>query len=279
MPSTSLPTITVVTPSFNQARYLEKTIRSILDQAYPALEYIIVDGGSTDGSAAIISRYSHKLHWWCSEPDDGQADALAKGFERSSGEILCWLNSDDILLPGALATVGSYFRDHSSVESATGWAYCIDADDRPVRGLLRPSFTHGVAATEKRFIFYGQDGVYQPATFWRRDAYFAAGGINTQFRFAMDLDLFTRLAHRRPFGIIDKYLACFRLHADAKSANLQDIRSTDVSFIRSNNAYSRTSPFYRFLLYWRFRAPSLLRKLVLQARLISGLETFPPADV
>src|ERR1035437_1184692 len=131
------PLITVVTPSFNQADNVERTIQSVLRQEYPALEYIIVDGGSSDGSVAIIRNYADRLHWWCSEPDEGQADAIAKGFARSGGEVLCWLNSDDILLPGALRAVGEYFRDHPLAEVVNGGAYCIDARDEPIRRIFQ----------------------------------------------------------------------------------------------------------------------------------------------
>src|SRR5881394_195745 len=106
------PKISIVTPSFNQGQFLEETILSVLDQNYPDLEYVVIDGGSTDGSADIIRRYASRLSSWCSERDEGQSHAIAKGFARCSGEILGWLNSDDVLLPGALAEVAAYFEAH-----------------------------------------------------------------------------------------------------------------------------------------------------------------------
>src|SRR4051812_44065291 len=107
-----LPRVTVVTPSFNQGRFLEATLRSVLNQQYPDLEYIVLDGGSTDGSVDILRRYAAQLAYWHTRKDAGQADAIATGFEMATGEVLCWVNSDDILLPGALHRVGAFFRDH-----------------------------------------------------------------------------------------------------------------------------------------------------------------------
>src|ERR1044071_5583992 len=115
--------ITVVTPSFNQAKYLETTLRSVHEQDYPCVEHIVMDGGSTDGSVEILRKYSAHLAYWCSEKDRGQADAIAKGFQRATGDILCWLNSDDVFLPGALRAVSEYFTRHPEAEVVCGGAY------------------------------------------------------------------------------------------------------------------------------------------------------------
>jgi glycosyltransferase involved in cell wall biosynthesis len=269
------PLITVVTPSFNQADYLERTIQSVLQQEYPSLEYIVVDGGSSDGSVPIIRSYAERLCWWCSEPDGGQADAIAKGFARSTGEILCWLNSDDVLLPGALKAVGDYFRDHPKAEVVNGGAYCIDARDRPIRRLFESTCTNGVRATSRRFQFYGQDGVYQQATFWRRAAYLEVGGIRKEFSFAMDLDLFTRLAMRQPFHVIRRYLACFRYHDTSKSGTIQHVRREEAILLQREHGVLDAHPLRRYSLYAWFRVSSLIRKLLLHVRLLAGYERFP----
>ncbi len=247
----------------------------MLSQDYPALEYIVADGGSSDDSTAIIRKYADRLLWWCSEPDAGQADAIAKGFARSGGEILCWLNSDDILLPGALRAVGEFFRDHPRAEVANGWAYCIDADDRPIHHPFQSAYTHGVRASARRFRYYGQDGVYQQATFWRRAAYLEAGGMRKEFTFAMDLDLFTRLAARQRFHVIDRYLACFRLHGVGKSSTLEHVRRAEVLSLQREHGVFDAHPLRRHGLYAWYRTASLLRKLFLQVRLLVGYESFP----
>ncbi|MGA2349832.1 MAG: glycosyltransferase family 2 protein [Terracidiphilus sp.] len=270
------PIISIVTPSFNQAQFLERTIQSILSQGYPALEYIIVDGGSTDNSLEIIERYADRLKWWASGPDGGQAEAIARGFDHSTGEILCWVNSDDVLLPGALQAVGDYFRSNPRAEVVTGAAYCIDEADRPIRHLLQCTYTRGVHASASRFMFYGQDGVYQQATFWRSTAYFAVGGMRKSLSFAMDLDLFTRLAQRKRFGVISRYLACFRLHDASKSSTLEHIRKEEVALLRLDRSALGTHPLLRRILFGWYRTISLLRKSILQGRAVLGFEQFPP---
>src|SRR5205085_2928876 len=120
------------TPSYNQGAFLEETLRSVLDQGYPALEYIVMDGASTDESPQIIRRYADRLAHWQSQPDAGQADAIAAGFARATGDIMCWVNSDDVLLPGALARVGAFFRDHPRAQFLYGNRLVIDAASREI---------------------------------------------------------------------------------------------------------------------------------------------------
>lgn len=272
------PIISVVTPSFNQAKFLEKTIQSVLYQKYPALEYLVVDGGSSDQSVAIIRKYEGQLKWWCSEPDRGQADAIAKGFSRCTGDVLCWLNSDDLLLPGALRAVGEYFARNPGAQVVNGAAYYIDESDLPIRRLSQCTFTHGIRASGRRFRFYGQDGVYQPATFWRRTAYIKAGGIR-KLAFALDLDLFMRLAASQRFHVIPQYLACFRLHASSKSTTSQHVRRAEVEMLQRESGVLDVNPLVRRLLFTWYRGVSLIRKAVLQLALLLGYERFPPLPI
>jgi glycosyltransferase involved in cell wall biosynthesis len=229
-----LPSISIVTPSYNQGRYLEATIQSVLLQRYPHVEYIVIDGGSTDESVSIIEKYATSLHYWCSEPDRGQADALRKGFDRCSGDVMCWLNSDDLLLPGALTRIGEYFVRHPRVTAVSAGGYMIT--DRGVPYPRLANYTLGVSASYNRFRFYGQEGVYQQATFWRRDAFVAAGGINPAFGFTMDLDLFLRLARTRRFGKLPRLVACFRQHPESKTTTAQAIHETERSSLLSKHA-------------------------------------------
>ena len=254
-----LPKFTIVTPSMNQGVFLEDTIRSVLTQDYANVEYLVMDGGSTDESIQIIKKYQGELDYWQSQRDGGQASAIADGFDRSTGEIMGWLNSDDILLPGALDAVAKYFRENPEVEVVSGGAYCIDEFGEPVRRRVG-NYTRGVAATYDRMRFYELDGVYQPATFWRRTAYESVGGLNRDFRFVMDWDLFIRFAKKRRFGIMPQMLACFRVHGDSKSMSIQDVRRAESALLREKYGVNRYGTLLRNLMYYRYRVPSLARK-------------------
>lgn len=208
-----LPTISIVTPSYNQGQFLEETITSVLEQNYPNLEYIVMDGGSTDGSADIIRRYADQLHHWVSEPDQGQSDAINRGFQRASGEILGWINSDDYLEPRSLETVAKYFVEHPECDVLNGGCRRVDAcgrelGDQPVR-TLHGSVASALAAwTETWFA--------QQSTFWRADLWNDVGGLDAALHYAMDYDLWHRFAARTTFHVIPEVLANYRFHDDAK---------------------------------------------------------------
>lgn len=249
----------MVTPSFNQGRFLGHAIASVLAQEYPNLEYIVIDGGSTDCSRDVIRGHSDSLAYWCSEPDGGQADALRKGFRRASGDILCWLNSDDLFLPGALWAVGEYFAAHPEAEVLNGGAFVIDEHGGPLLNGFW-SYSEGVAATYHRLKWYGQDGVFQQSTFWRRTAYEAVGGVNPDLFFIMDKELFVRLAKRRPFDRIPRLLSCFRIHEHCKSHLYEGRRREEE---RRFGSQYRSQPFSALihpLLYSWYRLESVLRK-------------------
>ncbi|HBA89858.1 MAG TPA: glycosyltransferase [Geobacter sp.] len=224
---TSLPKITIVTPSYNQASFLEETIKSVILQEYPNLEYIILDGGSNDGSVEIIQKYAEHLTYWQSAKDNGQADAIARGFSMATGDIIAWLNSDDVLLPNALEKVGAYFAGHPEEECVVGGCLHIDEAGHVIQNRDRlPTFTYGVRVTFDKLLFCGC-GFNQPASFWKRSAFESAGGIDTSMRFCFDYDMFFRLARRRPFGVIKDFLACFRIHGESKTSTLQDVCATE----------------------------------------------------
>ena len=260
--------ISIVTPSFNQVKFLGQTIESVLSQDYPDVEYLVIDGGSIDGSKQLLQRYQSKLAYCCSERDGGQADAIFKGFERSSGTIMGWINSDDLLLPGALKAVADFFKNNPEVEVVSGGAYCIDSDGVPLgRGF--GAYTLGVAATHGRLRYYHLDGVFQPATFWRRSAYDAVGGLDRSLKFILDRDLFVRLAERKRFARLSKMLACFRIHDDSKSVNIQHVREIESEAFRERYGANRYGSLARRLLFYRYRVPSLMRKLWLRILLES----------
>jgi glycosyltransferase involved in cell wall biosynthesis len=183
-----LPRISVVTCSFNQAQYLEATIKSVLDQKYPNLEYIIIDGGSEDGSVEIIKKYSERLAYWVSEPDKGQTDALIKGFERASGEILAWLCSDDLYEPYTLHEVANAFLQNPQWRVVYGDSVWIDSDNHFIRPKKEIGFNRFI------WLYEGSNYIPQPSTFWRREVYDQVGGLHARWEHAMDADLWIRFA-------------------------------------------------------------------------------------
>jgi glycosyltransferase involved in cell wall biosynthesis len=204
------PLVSIVTPSFNQASYLEITIRSVLEQDYPNIEYIIVDGGSTDGSLEIIRRYAHRLAWWVSEPDKGQTEALNKGFARANGEILAWLNSDDTYQPGAVAEAAAFLRSRPEVGLVYGDANFIDEN-----GGLIGRFP--AAQTDYRRLRRGYVHIPQQAAFFRANLWRKVGPLDPSFYFAMDYDLWVRIAALAPIQYTPRTWANFRLHTQGKT--------------------------------------------------------------
>jgi len=217
-----LPKISVVTPSFNQAPFLEETIQSVLSQGYPDLEYIVMDGGSTDGSMEIIGKYVDRLADWKSAKDGGQADAIRTGFERATGEILCWLNSDDTIAPGTLRTVGEFFAAHPDVDLVYGDLNLVDAEGKRLY-TARPLLRLGILVYENAFI-------PQQAMFWRRSLYERVDGVDPKLRFAMDFDLVIRfLLAGATVRKLPGVLANYRWHPAAKSSRIRDVMAREVN--------------------------------------------------
>lgn len=211
----SLPLVSIVTPSFNQARFLEDTIQSVLGQSYPRLEYIIVDGGSSDGSLEIIQRYAHRLAWWVSEADQGQTDAINKGFARASGEILAWLNSDDVYLPGAVAEAVEVLQSHPEAGMVYGDADLIDENGLAIGQF--PARQTDYARLRRGYVHIPQQAAFFRASLWNR-----VGPLDPTFYFAMDYDLWVRLAKLAPLLYHPRRWASFRLHGGGKSVIADD---------------------------------------------------------
>ncbi len=207
--------VSIITPSFNQARFLEETIQSVLCQDYPEIEYIIVDGASKDGSVDIIKRYADRLSWWISEPDLGQTDAINKGFARAKGEILAWINSDDTYEPGAISEAVAYLKDHPEVGLVYG-----DANFINVEGEVIGKFPS--KQTDYKRLRRGYVHVAQQASFFRADLWKQVGPLDPSFYFAMDYDLWVRLARLAPVVYLPRLWANFRLHGDAKTISADD---------------------------------------------------------
>jgi glycosyltransferase involved in cell wall biosynthesis len=211
----TFPKISIVTPSFNQAAYLEATIRSVLDQDYQNLEYIIIDGGSSDGSVEIIKKYADKLAFWISEPDKGQTDAITKGFSHATGDIFAWLNSDDTYEPGALKKAVEALQQHPDVSMVYG-----EANFTNNYGKVIGRFP--AAQTDYRKLRQGFVHIPQQAAFFRAKFYHQAAPLDPSFYFAMDYDLWVRIAYLAPFIFVRDTWANFRLHNDAKSIAADD---------------------------------------------------------
>ena len=210
-----LPLISIVTPSFNQARYLEATIQSVLSQNYPRMEYIIVDGSSTDGSVEIIKKYESKLAWWISEKDQGQTDAINKGFARAKGDFLAWLNSDDTYEPNALPSAVNFLQAHPEVGLAYGDANYINEDGHVIGRFP-------AAQTDLVRLRRGYVHIPQQAAFFRADSWRAVGPLDPSFYFAMDYDLWVRLAMRSQVKYVPQTWANFRLHTSGKTISADD---------------------------------------------------------
>ena len=236
-----LPSISLVTCSYQQARYLEATIQSVLEQDYPSLEYAVIDGDSTDGSVDVIRRYQSHLADWVSEPDRGQTDALIKGFDRTTGEIMGWLCSDDLLLPGALQAIGEYFARNPRAMAVYGDALWIDGDGRYLRAKREIPFN--------RFVFlHDHNYIPQPSMFWRRSLYRNVGGLNRDFNLAMDGDLWDRFAEHGAIEHLPRYLSCMRCYPEQKTRALRpQARAENAALrIRRRGAFGE---YFQPLLY------------------------------
>lgn len=205
------PLVTVVTPSYNQGEFIEETIRSVLAQDYPRIEYLVMDGGSTDGTLDVLRRYDRHLTW-VSERDRGQADAIHRGFVRSRGEILAWLNADDVYVRAAVSKAVTTLVAHPSAAMIYGHAEFIDR----AGNLLGQ---HAQSPWDLDRLINTADDIPQPATFFRRDAYLAVGGLDPDLRYCMDYDLWIRLGRRYPVRQVPDVLARMRLHPDAKTSS------------------------------------------------------------
>jgi glycosyltransferase involved in cell wall biosynthesis len=208
----------VVMPSYGQARFIRRSLLSVLNQNHPGTELIVIDGGSADGTRAILEEYRHELAYCCSERDRGQSDALNKGFRRASGDIFGWLNSDDLYLPGAFAHVEREFRARPEVQVVYGDWYTIDAEDRITARFLSMSCSRTRLITEGFFC-------NAQAMFWRRSLHQQLGEFDLRLHYTMDYDLMLRMTARVParaFVRTARPLGCFRVYAGQKTGGWND---------------------------------------------------------
>jgi glycosyltransferase involved in cell wall biosynthesis len=213
----NLPRITIVTPSYNQAPFIRQTVESVLSQDYPNLEYIVMDGGSTDGTVEILKEYGERLAW-SSERDHGQAHAINKGLRLATGEVVAYLNSDDLLEPGALHRVGRYFAQHPDAAWVTGKCHIIDPQGHETRKAIT-LYKNLWLYCRTYSLLLVLNYISQPATFWRSDLLRTLGYFDESLHYTMDYDYWLRAGRTFKLHFLPRYIASFRVHASSKGSS------------------------------------------------------------
>lgn len=249
--------ISIVTPSYNQAQFLEQTINSVLSQGYDDLEYIIIDGGSTDGSRDIIKKYSSYLKFWCSEKDNGQSAAINKGFSYASGEILGWINSDDFLEPNCLLTVAKYFRQNREWQALIGACNLLYCDSKGE--IIRRDTRQPPACGNQAVYNWKSEWFSQQSTFWRRSLWERAGNLREDLHYTMDLELWQRFAAHTTLHSIPATLSNYRFHESAKCIS-QNMAATIEEF--NLNAAKLNSPDHIAVRALKNQVENLAREIV-----------------
>ena len=203
------PLVSIITPSYNQGGFIEETIKSVLSQDYPEIEYIVIDGGSIDNTIEILKKYGKKIKW-VSEKDRGQSDAINKGFRMARGDIFAWLNSDDIYLNNAVSKAVAFLNANSDVDMLYGKAMFCNEGSKIIGEYNPPEvFDYKMLAVS--------NSICQPSTFFKRDAFFAVGGIDLTLHHLMDHDLWMKMTKRFKVAYLPDFLSIYRLHAESKS--------------------------------------------------------------
>jgi glycosyltransferase involved in cell wall biosynthesis len=260
-----VPTISIVTPSYGQGRFIERTLYSVISQDYPALEYVVQDGGSTDSTVEILRRYEHALTEWISEEDEGQADAINRGFTRTTGEIMGWLNSDDLLLPGSLAYVARYFVEHPQVDVVYGHRLMIDENDGQIGAWVLPSH-------DERALMLA-DYIPQETLFWRRRTWDAAGGrVDQDFAYALDWELLLRFQEIGAKMVrLPRFIGAFRVHDEQQTTVAEALGSTECARLRQR-VHGYTPAIEDVLKGLR---PYFLRHILIHTRVRAGDRLLP----
>lgn len=230
-----LPSISVITPSYNQGQYIRQTVESVLSQTYASVEYIVVDGLSTDETLTVLKPYGDRLTL-IAERDNGQTDAINKGLRRATGDVVCWLNSDDYFLPGALATVGQYFAGHPDALWLTGDCCIVDEAGAPIQESVR-QYKRLLRALPPSVYVGVTNAICQPATFWRRTLHERLGYLNEGLRYTMDYDWWLRLNQVQAPAVLRQPLTAFRIHGQSKGG-----REFEAQFAEDYQTCSRYWP-------------------------------------
>ena len=213
--------ISIITPSYNQAAYLEQTIQSVISQNYPSIEYIILDGGSTDGSVDVIKKYESHISYWVSENDKGQSDAINKGLKLATGDIVCWLNSDDLFEPNTLNTIAQFFNEHADAKFVYGDGMIFYENGNKRDWYCKPGKVD-------REILSRCDPLQQPSTFWRREIHNEIGFIDESLYFTMDWDFFMRVVLKYEMHYLPISFSRYRIHDSHKTGVGGEKRSKEI---------------------------------------------------
>ena len=247
------PKISIVTPSYNQGQFIEETIRSVLLQGYPNLEYIVIDGGSTDNSVEIIKKYEKWLKYWVSEPDRGQSHAINKGFKKASGEIYAWLNSDDYLLKDALSTVAMASQDSPKSGAWCGGCLRVDMNDS-VLETSWPDHLEVEALADWLKNHYSQSACFFSGKAWQQ-----CGPLNEDLCYAMDLDLWLKIAKTFPISKVGRLLSADHVHKGAKTQKDMAQMYTEIFLVQIRHGYERLA--IQDISIWMDEYIALTRKL------------------
>ena len=236
-----LPKISIVTVSYNQAEFIEQNILSVINQNYPNVEHIIIDAGSTDGTVEILKKYDKHINW-ISEPDNGQSDGLNKGFKKATGDIIGWINSDDNLSDNSLIKVGKFFEDNPNEIAVIGNQAFIDENSNFLRVVKSQTYTYDFVLNHAR-------GITQNSTFFKKEVFDKIGYLNESLHYAMDTDLFIRIASLKDIPYIDETLAEFRIQPNTKTAEGSHKFAMELLKIRKSYGGSIFSPASKNDLY------------------------------
>jgi glycosyltransferase involved in cell wall biosynthesis len=252
MNNKNFPLVSIITPCRNSETYIEETILSVINQTYPNIEYIVVDGGSTDATLEIIRRYEASITRWTSEPDEGMYQAINKGMSRVRGDIVAYLNSDDLYFPDTISKVVDFFKANQSIDVVYGNPDIIDGDGKKLYTWIYPNFNW------KRFTSADYMMMGQPATFWRRALMDKIGLFDESMKMASDFDFFIRAGMSGTLGHVSDALAQFRFHSAALSSNQKELNDQEVILIHERYLQLPTGILY----YWAKKTNYIYYKLL-----------------
>ncbi|MGD0623091.1 MAG: glycosyltransferase family 2 protein [Thermodesulfobacteriota bacterium] len=256
-----MPRITVITPSYNQGQFLEATIQSVVFQAYPNLEYIIIDGGSQDESVQVIRKYEKHLAYWHSKRDKGQADAINQGMGLATGEILCWINSDDMYLPGTFLEVGKRFNGKTDEPYFIyGSALTMEENGQNLQGGARLA---GIFDQER--LTYS-DYIVQPSTFWTKRLWLEVGGLNVEYHYVLDWEWFIRASRVTGFECVPRFFSIYRLHAEHKTGTGGSKRIGEINEVVERYAPESWKRLYK-LVFPRYQRIIQIRRLITRMKI------------